>query len=58
MDQIRDRAHTSWTDITIDFRNRASWYDQEQDPTEPWEARDHFWDRTRGDYYAADTESD
>ena len=33
-DQIRDRAHTSCTDIAIDFSERASWYDQEQDPTE------------------------
>lgn len=59
VDQIRDRAHSSWTDITIDFRKRASWYDQQHEwATEPWEARDHFWVRTRSDYYAADTGPD
>jgi len=54
VEHIRDRAYTRWIDITIDFSKRASWYDQEQNPTDPWIARDHFRVRTLSDYYADD----
>jgi len=45
-----------FADIDIDFRNRASLYEAEHLGDIPWEARDHFWVKTRRVYITQDEE--